>query len=159
MTKCLFHLAQREFKISEESVNSLEISEDKIRNELYSSCEQDLVTPNLASPTSLSRSDRVFSQRSFESKREGGRVSSGDCDGSTTKLRPNAYTMEHWVFTNIFKIDLSHNFLTASSMYFLGIVLCNCTNIVTLDLSFNHLGEQGGIILFKNLIRLKRNNQ
>ena len=154
----MFHLAQREFKVSEESVNSLEISESKIQKELYSSCEQDLLTSNMQNQTASMRSGKIATYRSLDSGLKESEASPGDSDDLASRLRPNAYMVEHWVFTNIFKIDLSHNFLTASSMYFLGIILGNCTNIVTLDLSFNHLGEQGGIVLFKNLIQLKRSN-
>jgi hypothetical protein len=75
------------------------------------------------------------------------------------KRKFNKFEIEHWVFTNIFKIDLSHNFLTSDSMYFFGTILGNCSNLITLNLSFNHLGYEGGIVLFKNLIQLKNNSE
>jgi hypothetical protein len=153
IAKTFFHIAQREFKYSEETVQSLDFSEENIHDQLSSSCEQE-------GSNSIYKKNLEKRSNSLLLNSEGIRVI--ESENSTDRLssmKKNIFSVEHWIFTNLFKIDLSHNFLTSNSMYYLGVILNNCTNLITLDLSFNHIGEKGGIILFKNLIRLKKNTK
>ena len=150
-------MAQQEFKFSDEVVRSLVISPSQIEKELISSTEsRRSIKPRKGSLANKLFEDESLMTVSEKRKKDGQFLDSMNAseNGFTSSVM-NQFHVEHWVFSNMFQINLRHNCLSSDSMYFLGIILGNCSNLVTLDLSFNHLGKEGGIILFKNLIKIK----
>lgn len=65
----------------------------------------------------------------------------------------------HWIYTNMFHINLRYNHLTSTSMHHLGFSLLHCSNLQVLDLSHNDLGPRGGQILFTYLNQLNKTEQ
>lgn len=133
------------------------ISPSQIEKELISSTEsRRSIKPRKGSLANKLFEDESLMTVSEKRKKDGQFLDSMNAseNGFTSSVM-NQFHVEHWVFSNMFQINLRHNCLSSDSMYFLGIILGNCSNLVTLDLSFNHLGKEGGIILFKNLIKIK----
>ena len=154
LAKGMFHLAKKEFELSDEQPKSVDLTASLILKGL-SSDEQRRDSPFRESPSlKMKTFDKSLATISEQKPKQG---SGSELLNELTE--EGDFKLEHWLFTNLFKIDLGHNFLGPQSMCFLGVILGNCSNLVTLDLSFNLLGEQGGIVLFKNLIRLKDNSK
>ena len=76
------------------------------------------------------------------------RISDNDIEILSIILKP--------VCNLIYNIDFSNNNISEKSILFLGNIIENCVNLKSLNLQYNILGSNGGKILFKSLVNLKK---